>query len=296
MARIPPLNALKAFESAGRNLNFRLAAEEMGVTQGAVAQHVRALESVVNTKLFDRLPRGLAFTDIGRSYHMSIQRAFEMMQKATAEILPQQSVVTISVPPSFASMWLVPRLGQFSDANPDISVRVDASQRLANFQTDGIDIAVRQGMPPFGPGLVSDLLLPMRVFAVCSPDLRADNKPIETLADLEDQVLLHDTHGLWPLFLERAADGKSIPRTRSMNFSQTSLAVEAAIAGQGIALANDLFVEESINAGRLRCLFEQSFAEEQSFYVVMPRRPRNAELVHRMQAWLLENSPLHAMA
>ena len=114
MHRLPPLNALKAFEAAGRHLNFRLAADEIGVTHGAVAQHVRALEARVGVKLFKRLPRGLALTDEGRKYLAPVRRAFEMIAGATDELCPQQAELTISVTPSFASKWLVPRLGRFT--------------------------------------------------------------------------------------------------------------------------------------------------------------------------------------
>lgn len=284
---LPPLNALKAFEAAGRHLNFRLAAEDLGVTQGAVAQHIRALEARLSIKLFQRLPRGLALTDVGRKYHAAIRRAFEAMQKATAEILPEQTVVTISVPPSFASMWLVQRLGLFTDAFPGVSVRVDASKNLANFQNDGIDIAVRQGKPPFGPGLVHELLFPMKLQAVCSPVLTA-SYDIESPADLVDQVLLHDAHGLWPAFLEKLTHETVLPNAKSLNFSQTSLAVETAMAGQGIALASDFLVGDAINAGQLVSLFECSFEDELSYYIVYPRRPHNADMVQCMRDWLME--------
>ena len=290
MGKLPPLNALRAFEAAGRHLNFRLAAEEIGVTQGAVAQHVRGLEDILNVMLFERLPRGLALTNEGRQYHVPVRRAFELMATATTEILPHPSVLTISVTPSFAARWLVPRLGAFAEANPDINVRVDASQRLANFQNDGIDIAVRQGRPPKNAGLVSTLLCPQTFFAVCSPSMLAGDNPIRTLHDLQNHTLLHDSHGLWPRYLDTAFDGATTPNVRSMNFSQTSLAIDAAIAGQGVALASDLFVKDEVVAGRLCRLFDHVVSGDLGFYLVRPKRPQNRKIVERMWDWLITES------
>ena len=204
LARLPPLNALKAFEASGRHLNFRLAAEEAGVTQGAVAQHVRALEADFQVKLFDRLARGLALTEEGRKYHVPIQRAFDLIRDATEDLRPQQGVVTISVTPSFATKWLVPRLAQFTDANPDLNVQIVASPELANFQDDGIDLAVRQGHAPKGSGLVSAALFPSEFYAVCSPALLQGDHQLLTPEDLDHHTLLLDGHGLWPLFIEKA--------------------------------------------------------------------------------------------
>lgn len=290
MNRLPPLNALKAFEAAGRHLNFRIAAEEIGVTHGAVAQHVRALEARMGVRLFERLPRGLALTDAGRKYLAPVRRAFEMIADATQELRPRQAVLNISVTPSFATKWLVPRLGRFTDANPDVDVRVDAKQALANFQSDGIDIVVRQGLPPFGPGLVAEPLFPEECYAVCSPSLLEGEHALRSPDDLAHHVLLHDSHGLWPLFMEKVFAEKPKPSSRSMNFSQTSLAVDAAIAGQGVALVSNLFVADEIAMGRLCRPFDYSITAEFGFFVVTPRAPRKPEVVKRMREWLISRS------
>lgn len=290
LSRYPPLNALRAFEAAGRHLNFRLAAEEIGVTQGAVAQQVRGLEAVLNRKLFDRLPRGLALTEDGRKYLTPVQRALQLIVDATDEIRPRQAVITVSVTPSFATKWLVPRLGGFLDANSELDVRVVASQGLANFQSDGVDIAVRQGRPPFGPGLVSDLLYPFEFYPVCSPALQVGDHPIRRLKDLAHHVLLHDTHGLWPVFLEEASGGRPPTITRALKFSQTSLAIDAALAGQGIALASDPMVEDDLAAGRLCRPLDVTIRTEIGFHVVAPRTPRNPVHVARMHDWLIAQS------
>lgn len=287
MRDMPPLNSLKAFEASGRHLNFRLAAEELGVTQGAVAQQVRALESLLNIKLFNRLARGLSLTDEGRRYLPPVRRAFDMIAEATENLAPADAVVTISATPSFATRWLVPRLGAFSEEHPSIRIRLDASQTLSNFQTDGVDIAIRQGKPPFGPGLVADPLFGSEVIVVCHPELAEGPLPIRTPDDLRHHVLLEDAHGWWPLFLEAAMSDSPAPDMKTMNFNQTSLAIDAAIASQGVALTNHALVSQELEDGRLCQPFAHSLTTDEGFYVVAPREPRNPALVAVVRDWLI---------
>ncbi len=290
MTRLPPLNALKAFEASGRHLNFRLAADEIGVTQGAVAQHVRALEADLQVKLFDRLARGLALTDEGRKFHAPLQRAFDLMRSATNELRPQPGVMTISVTPSFASKWLVPRLARFTDANPDLNVQIVASSDLANFQDDGIDLAVRQGRAPKGSGLVSAPLFPSEFYTVCSPALLEGEHPLLTPQDLQHHTLLLDGHGLWPLFIEKVLPGRSVAEFRTIRFNQTAHAIDAALAGQGVALAGDLFAADELASGRLVRPFRQTVQKDLGFFIVAPRKSGNAAAVRRMWDWLIEQS------
>jgi len=288
MREMPPLNALKAFEASGRHLNFRLAAAELGVTHGAIAQHVRALEALLKVKLFERQARGLALTDEGRRYLPPVRRAFDMIAEATASLAPQDGLVTISSTPSFATKWLVPRLGLFMEDHPNIRIRLDASNAVANFQSDGVDIAVRQGKPPFGPGLVAELLFASELIAVCHPDLTTDRHPISSPEDLRHHILLEDTHGQWPLFLEKALGGCKLPDMKTTNFSQTSLAIDAAIARQGVALTSRAIVETDLAAKRLCQPFPFSMIADEGFYIVAPREPRNAGIVGITRKWLVE--------
>ena len=130
MSRLPPLNALRAFDVAGRHLTFRAAADEMGVTQGAVAQQVRLLEAHLGVQLFDRLPKGLAFTSSGRGYHAKVAAAFEDLRAATDILTPEPGKVLISVTPTFAGKWLIPNLPEFSTAHPEIDLRILATEKV----------------------------------------------------------------------------------------------------------------------------------------------------------------------
>ncbi|EEE37285.1 transcriptional regulator, LysR family [Rhodobacteraceae bacterium KLH11] len=283
MVALPPLNALRAFEASARHLNFRLAAEELGVTQGAVAQQVRGLEARLGIDLFERLPRGLRLTETGRTFHAPLSRAFRLIAEAVDDLSGQRQIV-ISVTPSFASKWLVPRLNDFMTRHPDIAVRVDARERLADFQSDGIDIAVRQSRAPIARNLDAVPLFSNEFVVVGSPGLAAQ---ITGPGDLMQHVLLSDAHGLWPLYLERAGVEA---RPRMISFSQTSLAIDAAISGQGFALAPMPLVSAELASGRLVQPLFEVLIDDLGFFVVTPKKPRQPELVRQMRDWLLSRS------
>lgn len=277
LSRLPPLNGLRAFEVAARHLNFRLAAEELGVTQGAVAQQVRGLEAQLGLQLFLRQNRSLALTEAGRSYVANIRKAFELIADATQVLRPEPAHLTISVTPTFATKWLIPRLPDFTAAHPDIDLRIMASDRIANFQTDAVDLAVRYGRPPFGPGLAADFLFEQVSIAVASP---------QVAKDLTALTLLHDSHDLWPQFLGLAFPQGVPPVLKNTRFNQTSLAIEAAIAGQGLALAARFFVAEDLASGRLQQVLGAELRTGADFYLVAPRKPKNAALVDALRNWL----------
>ncbi|WP_334061001.1 LysR substrate-binding domain-containing protein [Limimaricola cinnabarinus] len=285
-ADLPSLSGLRAFSAAGRHLSFRAAAEELGVTQGAVAQHVRGLEEHLGLRLFLREPRGLSFTEAGRIYHAAVARAFSQLLDATGALRETPSRVTISVTPTFASKWLIPRLAEFTEAHPGIDLRITATERVSSFHADGIDLAVRQGRPPFGASLRAELLFPQEVIAVCSPQLVADrDRPVDATA-LSQMTLLHDTHDLWPSFLD-AAIGRMVPPSRGLRFNQTTLALDAALAGQGIALASRFLVQRDLAAGRLVQPIQSALEGGQDFFLLVPRQEMS-EAALQVRGWLLQ--------
>lgn len=285
--RLPPLNGLRVFEVVTRHLNFRLAAEELGVTQGAVAQQIRGLETELGLKLFERQPRTLALTEAGRSYIANIRRAFELIAEATQSLKPEPKHLTISVTPTFASRWLIPRLPDFTAAHPDIDLRILATDRLSSFQADAVDIAVRYGRPPFGPGLNVELLCEQMIVAVASPHLVEKLGPPDESDNLTRYVLLHDAHNFWPQFLERVYPNGAPAAAKNTRFNQTSLAIDAAIAGQGLALASLFFVQDDIDAGRLARAFATELRVGSDFYLVSPRKRRHPEPIADVWNWLL---------
>jgi LysR family glycine cleavage system transcriptional activator len=287
---LPSLNALRMFEVVARHLNFRLAADELGVTQAAVAQQIRGLEASLEIRLFERLARGLALTDAGRSYSTSVRGALAIIDDATRRLRPMPGHLTVSVTPTFASKWLIPRLGDFADTNPDIDLRLLATDRLSHFHTDAVDLAVRYGEPPFGAGLNAEPLMQQRVIAVASPALLADKGRPTTFEALQGFVALHDAHDFWPAFSAALFPGHAQPTARNLRFNQTSLAIEAAVAGQGITLASLAFVKADLDAGRLVQVFPLQLQLDKAFYLVWPRKAQQTATLQVVRDWLKQQA------
>lgn len=284
MNALPSLNGLRAFDVAGRRLSFRAAADEMGVTQGAVAQQVRQLEADLGIMLFDRLPKGLALTSTGRSYHEKIATAFSDLRAATAQLMPEPYKVTISVTPTFASKWLIPNLPDFSEKHPEIDLRILATEKVSSFHSDGIDLAIRQGDPPFGAAINAVLLFKQDVIVVAAPQLiEAEQHPVNPKA-LSRLPKIHDTHDLWPKLL--AEMGMEDQGRRGLRLSQTALAVDAAISGQGLALVSRFLVANEIAAGNLLDLGHSADVGAQDFYLLTLRRPTQNAAIGTVASWL----------
>lgn len=284
MIDLPPLNGLRAFDVSGRRLNFRAAADEMGVTQGAVAQQVRQLEAHLGITLFERLPKGLALTPAGRSYHERIAQAFAELRSATAQLKPEDGKVLISVTPTFASKWLIPNLPDFSNRHPEIDLRILATEKVSSFHSDGIDLAVRQGSPPFGAALDATLLFRQNLIAVVAPKLVQTARPPysdETLAHLPK---IHDTHDLWPKVLSEWGIGDQ--SKRGLRLSQTALAVDAAISGQGVALVSRFLVANDIAAGTLLEIGQLISVGAQDFYLLTLRKTASNAAIETVVSWL----------
>ncbi len=275
--RLPNLNALRMFDAAARHLNFGRAAEELHLTQGAVAQQVRRLEADLGHKLFHRHARGLTLTDTGRSYHAPVRQALALIRDATDTLAPAVQQVTLSVPPSFASKWLVPRLPEFAARHPDIDLRIVAEESLTDFKQGGIDIAIRQGSKPQESSLNSALLSLVDLVAVARPDSALIQEDALELADLAQHTLIQDGHRHWDHLLRQ----EGITGTgRVLQFNQTALAMDAAMNGQGIALVPRIF----LGSQPLTELWQAPRLGGQGFYVLWPSSQNRAKTV---VDWLL---------
>ncbi len=290
MKRLPSLNGLRVFEVVTRHLNFRLAAEELGVTQAAVAQQMRGLEAELGLKLFERQPRTLVMTEAARAYIASVRRAFDLLSEATEMLRPEPQHLTISVTPTFATKWLIPRLADYTRLHPGVDLRILATERLAHFQTEAVDLAVRYGRPPFGPGLAADLLFEECLVAVGSPLLLRRSGAPETVGDIDRYVLLHDSQSAWADYFAHCkppAPGAPAPTPQAIWFNQTTLAIDAALTGQGLALVQKEFVAQDLAAGRLAKAFDEEQRTGAGYYLVAPRRQRAPEVLAGVKAWLL---------
>ncbi|WP_417604578.1 LysR substrate-binding domain-containing protein [Primorskyibacter flagellatus] len=280
---LPPLNALRAFEAAGRQLNFRAASDELGVTQGAVAQQIRLLEEHLGIPLFQRMPRGVALTPQGASYLSEMTRAFDTLCKATARLHNRADAVTFSVTPTFATKVLIPQLSLLKSALPGVELRTIATEAVSDFDRDQVDIAVRQTRPPFGASQEAHLLFRHDLVLVGSPHLLGQHQHPLTREQIGGLPLLHDSYNHWPRFFGIV---ETLP---GAVFNQTTLALDAALAGQGVAISCRAFVQADLDAGRLIEICPAGFSVGSDFYLVRKRSSHLRETVDAVWAWAVEN-------
>ena len=295
--RLPPLNALPSFEAAARHLSFSRAAEELRVTHGAVSRAVRNLEDHLGVQLMIRATRSVRLTPIGASYAAEVRDVLEHLAAATSAATGRSSgIVSVSTIDSFAARWLMPRLSRFRRAHDDIDVRVAMSERLADFVSDGIDIAIRCGGGQY-PGLSSELLMKEHHFPVCSPKLLEGPYPLRTSADLAHHTLLHDVFTVdWAIWLHSAGIDNVDPH-RGPTFLSSDHAIQAAVRGEGVVLGRSALVADDLAAGRLVRPFELSLPAGFAYYVVYPPRALQRPNVKAFRDWLMaEIHPTRAAA
>ncbi|MGH6904283.1 MAG: transcriptional regulator GcvA [Geminicoccaceae bacterium] len=293
--RLPPLSALRAFEAAARHLSFTRAAGELHVTQTAISHQIRGLEEHLGVRLFRRLPRGLLLTEEGQAYLPAVRDAFDQIDAATAELIAARAggPLTASMLPSFAARWLVPRLGRFRSAHPEIDLRISASVHLVDFAREDVDIAIRMGRGHY-PGLRVDRLFGEALIPVCSPALLDGSRPLRRPEDLRHHVLLHDDdYTGWRLWLELAGVAGVDPR-RGLTFSDSGMVVQAATEGQGVALARVALAAWDLAAGRLIRPFEVSIARDLAYYLVCPEASAERPRIAAVRAWLLAEAAAYA--
>ena len=289
---IPPsIGALRAFEAAGRTLNFTRAAEDLGQTQGAISHQIRELEARLGARLFTRGARSLSLTEAGRRYLPHVREALDRL-RAGEEALRQQlrpTILTISVSPNFATKWLVPRLGEFSVAHPALDLRIDASLHHVDFSQERVDVVVRHGDGQW-PHLRADRLCTERLVPVCSPVLARTLPPALALPGLARQALIHDgDRHKWRAWFA-ALGCLDVTVDRGPVMSQTSLAIDAAIAGQGIALARTALAALDLIAGRLVCPLAASVAAPYAYWIARPRPSRARPEIEIFCGWLLRQA------
>lgn len=282
---IPSLNALRAFEAAGRHLNFRKASEELHVTAGAVSQQVRKLEAELDVALFVRQADGISLTQHGRIYHRRLVEIFEDLRLATASMRPAPGSVTISVTPTVASKWLIPRLPEFAEHQPDIDVRILATERVLSFRSEPVDLVIRQTASTFGSGVRAEVLFRQELVAVCAPVLvegltlpLADN-------EIASLPLLHDSGGFWEKYLSEVIDFDAA-KVRGIHLGATGLCLDAALAGQGVALASRFLVSRELADGRLVQVTPRIMIGPETFYTLRRRDVTQSLAVDALHRWL----------
>jgi LysR family glycine cleavage system transcriptional activator len=287
MRRLPPLNALPSFEAAARHLSFSRAAEELRVTHGAVSRAVRNLEDHLGAQLMVRATRSVRLTPIGAAFAAEVRDILEHLAGATSIATGKTSgIVSVSTIDSFAARWLMPRLPGFRRIHGDIDVRVATSERLADFASDGIDIAIRCGGGRYRD-LSSQLLMNEDHFPVCSPALLKGRYPLRSPADLVRHTLLHDVFTVdWAIWLHSAGIDNVDPH-HGPTFLSSDHAIQAAIRGEGVVLGRSALVTDELAAGRLVRPFELSLPAGFAYYVVHPPRALQRPNVKAFRDWLM---------
>jgi LysR family glycine cleavage system transcriptional activator len=288
--RLPPLIAVRYFEAAARHLSFTKAALELHVTHSAISHQIKALEEWLGVPLFRRLNRSLTLTEAGQAYARPVRESLEKLGEASRALRSREQTgnLTVSVIPSFAAKFLVPRLGSFRRAHPDIDVRISASERLVDFAREDVDVAIRYGRGNW-PGLRVDWLVRESLFPVCSPKLLSGPVPLKSPADLPQHMLMHDSdwpESMWPRWLA-IAGVEAVPLKPALSFNYSNLLIQAAIDGLGVALTQEALVRDDLASGRLVKPFDIDMPSEYAYYIVTPEAAAERAKVKAFREWLV---------
>lgn len=310
--RLPPLNALRVFESAARHLSFKEAAAELHITQAAVSHQIKSLEEYLGIELFRREGRGVQLTEAARASLPRLREGFDALAAAVETIHERsgETELAITAPPVFVARWLMPRLAEFSKVAPDIEVRVAASSRMVDAgaldsaalmsnldlrsETSGVEIHLGAGDYP---GFRADRLFSVAMTLVASPELVGGEPPLREPADLARHVLLHDdamdlvAHGnAWQKWLEAAGVADRVDGSRGPRFSTNMLSLEAASQKLGVSLALRPLVDDDIASGRLIEPFGIEVNPGSAYFLVCPEVIADRPAVAAFRAWLLEKA------
>jgi LysR family glycine cleavage system transcriptional activator len=281
---LPPLNALRAFESAARHLSFTRAADELHVTQAAISHQVKALEERLGIKLFRRLPRRLLLTDEGQALLPDLRDAFNRLALAVERISARSAAgtLTVSSMTTILMTWLVPRLPRFQEAHPEIDVRLMTTQRLVDFTREDIDVAIRFGTGKW-PGVKAERMFGEVLTPLCGKRFIDE---IKSPADLRDLPLIRSTEeDEWPIWFA-AAGVAAAEVTRGPIFDSTKIAVEAAKDGLGIVMGPPTLFADDIAAGRLFQPFALAVETGKSYWFVVPENSAGRPKVKAFRDWI----------
>jgi LysR family glycine cleavage system transcriptional activator len=269
--RLPPLNAVRAFDAVARLGSVRAAADELAVTPAAVSQQLRVLEAHLGIALTQRHGRGLMLTDSGRTWHGEIARHLRAIALAAERVRPGRRVVQVTVVQSFGSRWLMPRLTKFTAREPEIEVRIDASPVLADLGRDPFDLAIREGQGVY-PEADSVRLFELEFYPMASPAVARAIRKRNGALDWTRARLLHEvTYDYWPDWVAMA-DVRDVDVARGLFFSHTMLALDAAIEGQGVALVPPPLAQRELARGALEVVDDRSYAPGTGIYLAWPRK------------------------
>lgn len=290
--RLPPLNAIRAFEAAGRHLSFTRASEELCVTQGAVSRHIATLETQLQTKLFLRRHRSVELTAQGGAYFHALRDAFDRIEEATRHVLPHAGTRTlrIKLPPTLAIRWVVPRLARLHARDRTIDVQITTSHAPVDFEREDVDVAIHSGRYP-PAGVTTRRLFGETLLPVCSPLLLGGSRPLAKPADLAGHVLLCSLHRPddWPAWLAAVGVG-DVDGNNGLKFENSSLAYQAAIDNLGIVMAQKALIAEDLKSKRLVAPFREEVVTAGGYFLVYPKRSAAFPAVRLFEEWILDEA------
>lgn len=292
MLRLPPLNALRAFEAAGRHLSFKDAASELCVTQGAISRHILNLEEHLGVNLFTRSHRQVALTPEGIAYLQETRDAFLRISHATAQAQskPNERTLRIKAPPTCSIRWLVPRLGRFHAQHPGVAVQVTTSHDPLDFERDGIDVGVHYGDEiPEGwrhERLFNEVLIP-----ICSRKLLRRNQKRLSAREIANKVLLHSIRrpAEWRQWFD-AAGIQSFNATQVLTFENSTLTFQGAVDGLGVAIAQKALVADDVASGQIIAPSDIEVRNPLAYYLVFPVANEKSAKVRSFHAWIAEEA------
>lgn len=294
MRRLPPLNALKAFEAAARHGSIQAAARELCVTPAAVSQQVRSLERYLGLPLFRRLPRGLDLTAEGEVYLREARHALDRLGAVTEQLVEKKVAgnLRVSAIPSLTTRWLVPRLIRFLERYPDVTLRLSEDVRPVDFGRDPVDLGIRYG-PGDYPGLRVDRIMDEALLLVAAPSLVAGSPPLRRPADLRHCRLLHEAHGRanepwldWQPWLDALGVARDAAADRGPRFNATATMLRAAATGAGVAIGRARLIADDLASGTLVNLFGERRASRSAYWTVSPPDIALLPRVSAFRAWL----------
>lgn len=281
---LPPFTSLRAFESAARHLSISRAAEELFLTHGAVSHQIKNLEAHLAVRLIARQGRGIVLTPAGTAFAIKLSAVLAQLESAVAEVRPAtHGPLKITALPSFAARWLLPRLPQFRAAHPHIDVHLHTGTELADFGRDGIDLAIRYGQGVW-PGTAAEKLLDEELIPVCSPRFNQGRLPA-TPTEIAACPLLRDTHVRWASWFAEMGMEVQEPKNTFV-YTDSGLLVQAAVAGQGVALARAVLAQDDLAAGNLLRLPGAALPAGHAYYIVYPAATPLAPDARAFVAWL----------
>jgi len=286
--RLPPLKALRAFDSAARLMSFTRAGDDLSVTQTAVSHQVRALEEWFGVTLFHRGGRKLALTEPGKLLYPAVAEAFDRIAEVAERVrgVVDRRTLNISVTPTFGSRWLAQRLGRFWREHPDIDLRLHYSVQRVDFVRDGVNAAVRWGRGHW-EGIVAERLMAAWAMPLCSPALLEGDRPLRKPADLAHHTLLHETdYQEWTEWLA-AAGVRNVDGQRGSVINDPNIIVRAAVEGHGVAMGIPSMLAEEIDSGRLVAPFGMTPDPDLAYYFVCPRVALDRPLVKAFRDFLV---------